>query len=61
MLGKRIAECDFELPDIKLSSTLIFSTVKYNFNNNCRMCTKEIKNCEHLSFDFQIVQNNRRL
>ena len=61
MQDKRIAECNYKLPNIKLSSNIIFSTVKYNFNNNRRMCTKEIKNCEHLSFDFQIVQNNRRL
>ena len=34
--------------------------MKYNFNLKYKMCTKEIENCDHLSFDFEIVQNNRR-
>ena len=60
MQDQRIAECSYKPPNIKLSNNLFFSTMKYNFNLKYKMCTKEIENCDHLSFDFEIVQNNRR-
>ena len=56
MHDKRIAECNYKPPNIKLSNSLFFSTMKNNVNYKYIMCTKEIVNSELLSFDFEMYK-----